>query len=237
LNRREFNSLIFSIYGSACIVPRLLAARTVSSTDVTEVYKGASSLHYSRVLTHWLSRKGGEPVAAPAKPLNDTTEQHVESAGAFLAYHTFGKGPIMVILAGGPGYEAGYMTWANKELSSYADGDELPDYRVISASATGRFSGWGGSQAAFPIPSAVLEEAHRRFATEVCLTQAIAVCEDLVRTATTDGRITMHLARELRPLLPESHTVYSKDVSNRRVPRDTKTDRNALLSGLGMISV
>ncbi len=83
-------------------------------------------------------------------------------------------------------------TWANKELSGYADEDELPDYRVISAAATGQFSGWGGSQATFPIPSAVLEEAHRQFATEVRLTQAIAAYEDLVRTATTDGRITMY---------------------------------------------
>ncbi len=44
-------------------------------------------------------------------------------------------------------------TWANKELSGYGDEDELPDYRVVSATATGHFSGWGGSQAALSYPS------------------------------------------------------------------------------------
>jgi len=83
-------------------------------------------------------------------------------------------------------------TWANKELSGYGDEDKLPDYRVVSATATGHFSGWGGSQATLPIPPAALEEEHRRFATQVHLVQAIAAYEDLVKTATTDGQITIH---------------------------------------------
>ncbi len=31
-------------------------------------------------------------------------------------------------------------TWANKGLSGHGDEDELPDYRVVSATATGQFS-------------------------------------------------------------------------------------------------
>jgi hypothetical protein len=82
-------------------------------------------------------------------------------------------------------------TWANKELSGYGDEDELPNYRVVSATATGHFSGWGGSQATLPIPPAALEKNHQRFATQVHLVQAIATYEDLVKTATTDGQITV----------------------------------------------
>jgi hypothetical protein len=83
-------------------------------------------------------------------------------------------------------------TWANKELSGYGDEDELPDYRVVSATATGHFSGWGGSQATLPIPPAALEKNDQRFATQARLAQVIATYEDLVKTATTDGQITMH---------------------------------------------
>ena len=35
-------------------------------------------------------------------------------------------------------------TWANKELNGYGEDDELPEYRVIPASAKGHLSGWGG---------------------------------------------------------------------------------------------
>jgi hypothetical protein len=83
-------------------------------------------------------------------------------------------------------------TWANMELSGYGDEDELPNYRVVSATAMGHFSGWGGSQATLPIPPAALEKNHQRFASQVHLAQAIATYEDLVKTATTDGQITMH---------------------------------------------
>lgn len=82
--------------------------------------------------------------------------------------------------------------WANKELSGYADEDELPNYRVVSATAIGHFSGWGGSQATLPIPPAALEKNHQRFATQVHLAQAIATYEDLVKTATAEGQITMN---------------------------------------------
>jgi hypothetical protein len=82
-------------------------------------------------------------------------------------------------------------TWANKELSGYSNEDELPDYRMVSAAATGHFSGWGGSQATLPIPPAALEKSHWRFATQVHLAQAIADYEDLVKTTATGGQITM----------------------------------------------
>ncbi|HEX4577126.1 MAG TPA: hypothetical protein VH117_07220 [Edaphobacter sp.] len=83
-------------------------------------------------------------------------------------------------------------SWANKELDGYANDDELPDYRVIGAQAKGHFNGWGGSRLNhFPIPPAVLEEKHRQFATKVYLRQAVAAYEHLVKTAKSDGRITL----------------------------------------------
>lgn len=80
--------------------------------------------------------------------------------------------------------------WANKELNSYGKDDDLPAYRVTTTQSKGNFSGWGGSQTnGFIIPPAVLEQKHRRFATEARLPQAISAYEDLVRTAKPDGTI------------------------------------------------
>ncbi|HEY4901310.1 MAG TPA: hypothetical protein VIH91_10885 [Terriglobales bacterium] len=74
-------------------------------------------------------------------------------------------------------------SWANKELNGYANDDELPGYRVSLAQAKGNFSGWGGSAMNhWPIPPALLEPKHQRFAREVLLTQAISAYEDLVAT-------------------------------------------------------
>jgi hypothetical protein len=72
-------------------------------------------------------------------------------------------------------------TWANKELNGYEHGDELPDYRIAPAQAKGHFSGWGGSSISnWPIPSALLEPQHQRFAKEVRLTESISAYEDIV---------------------------------------------------------
>ena len=83
-------------------------------------------------------------------------------------------------------------TWATNELNGYADIDNVPEYRVTSAQATGNFVGWGRSQASLPIPPAVLEEKHKRWATKVYLTQAITVYADLIRRAKPDSTITLN---------------------------------------------
>jgi hypothetical protein len=66
-------------------------------------------------------------------------------------------------------------TWAEKELDGYGETDELPEYRRVGAIAKGHF--FGPFQAQLknqPLPPSVLEPEHRRFATEVWLTQPIA---------------------------------------------------------------
>jgi len=83
--------------------------------------------------------------------------------------------------------------WATKELNGYQEDDDLPDYRLTPAQAKGNFVGWGHSQVnGYPIPPAVLEEKHKRWATTVSLTQAIGTYEDLVKRAKTDGTITLN---------------------------------------------
>lgn len=130
-------------------------------------------------------------------------------------------------------------TWANKELSGYGGKDELPDYRVVSATATGHFSGWGGSQATLPIPPAALEENHQRFATQVHLAQAIATYEDLVKTATADGKITMHWPPNLvlyyQNRIPFRSQQMSLVVAYQEIPKPTlvellDTVRNRVLN-------
>jgi hypothetical protein len=82
-------------------------------------------------------------------------------------------------------------TWATKELNGYQEGDDLPEYRLTPAQANGNFVGWGHSQVnGYPIPPAVLEERHRKWATTVHLTQAIGAYEDLIKRAKPDSTIT-----------------------------------------------
>ena len=82
--------------------------------------------------------------------------------------------------------------WATKELNGYQADDELPEYRLTPAQAKGNFVGWGHSQVnGYPIPPAVLEERHKRWATTAHLTQAIGAYEDLVKRAKPDGTITL----------------------------------------------
>lgn len=82
--------------------------------------------------------------------------------------------------------------WATKELNGYQDEDDLPEYRLTPAQAKGNFVGWGHSQVnGYPIPPAVLEERHKRWATTVHLAQAIGAYEDLVKRAKPDSTITL----------------------------------------------
>ena len=84
------------------------------------------------------------------------------------------------------------QTWANKELKGYDSADDLPDYRVMPASAKGLFSGFGGSSSIHPIPPVLLEEQHRQLATVLRLTQGIGAYEDLVKRTEPGGTPTMH---------------------------------------------
>jgi hypothetical protein len=71
--------------------------------------------------------------------------------------------------------------WAENELNGYEPNDDgIPKYRRIDAPAKGFFVGAFGSQINNqPIPPAMLEKRHRRYAQAVVLFQPIASYEDL----------------------------------------------------------
>jgi hypothetical protein len=65
-------------------------------------------------------------------------------------------------------------------MIGYDPDDNLPPYRVLTTLAKGNFSGYGGRQLrAWPIPPAVLEEEHRKLATETPLIHPVSTYEDL----------------------------------------------------------
>lgn len=83
-------------------------------------------------------------------------------------------------------------SWANQELNGYSSEEDLPNYRVTPAQAKGHFSGpFGSGWNYFPIPPAVLEEKHQRFALRVALVQAISAYEDIVNSSRGGGSITV----------------------------------------------
>uniref|UniRef100_UPI0039B8CC54 AbiTii domain-containing protein n=1 Tax=Albidovulum sp. TaxID=1872424 RepID=UPI0039B8CC54 len=71
--------------------------------------------------------------------------------------------------------------WVSKELNGYDMNDpDLPEYRKVRAPAKGLFIGPLGSQINDqPLPSAVLEPDHRRFAETADLVQPIAAYEEI----------------------------------------------------------
>jgi hypothetical protein len=70
----------------------------------------------------------------------------------------------------------------NTGVNGYASDDELPSYRVVAAGAKGNFSGpFGSGVNNLPIAAVMLEESHRRFATNLPLQEAVSTYEDLVK--------------------------------------------------------
>lgn len=74
--------------------------------------------------------------------------------------------------------------WANDELRGYNSTDNLPEYRTISAAATGRFLGPFWAHFEQGIPSSALEKKHRKFAEVVHLTQPVGTLEDTLKSGT-----------------------------------------------------
>jgi hypothetical protein len=64
--------------------------------------------------------------------------------------------------------------WANEELNGYASIDTLPEYRILSAAATGTFVGPGWMQTTQGIPSGALKKQHQKFAETVYLSQPVS---------------------------------------------------------------
>jgi hypothetical protein len=75
--------------------------------------------------------------------------------------------------------------WANEELNGYASVDTLPEYRILSAAATGTFVGPGWMQTTQGIPSGALKKQHQKFAETVYLSQPVSTLEDILKTART----------------------------------------------------
>jgi hypothetical protein len=81
------------------------------------------------------------------------------------------------------------IDWATQELNGY-DSDNLPDYRVLSVHARGYFSGpFGSSVTNLPIPSYLMEENHRHFATTVYLSDSLSTYEELMRADHSTFRV------------------------------------------------
>jgi len=70
--------------------------------------------------------------------------------------------------------------WANEELDGYHSVDNLPDYGVLPAPATGLFVGPGWMRFQQGIPSMALEEKHRKWAQSVYLTQSVGTLEHML---------------------------------------------------------
>jgi hypothetical protein len=68
--------------------------------------------------------------------------------------------------------------WVEKELNGFAEDDELPSYREVSAISKGFFLGAFGSEIRNqPIPPGMLKEEHRKFVGTARLVQPIAAYE------------------------------------------------------------
>ena len=70
--------------------------------------------------------------------------------------------------------------WVAKELNGYKSVDDVPDYRIIGAPATGHLAGpFRSGYQNIIIPPILLPDWGRKFAEEVRFTQPIATIEDL----------------------------------------------------------
>ena len=74
--------------------------------------------------------------------------------------------------------------WANQELNGYESGKNVPEYRIVQAPSKGDFLGpFHFQYKSHIIPSIVLEEKHRDFATTIHLTQSVSAYDELSRDA------------------------------------------------------
>lgn len=77
--------------------------------------------------------------------------------------------------------------WATNELNGYGEVDDLPQYRMVQITARGFFVGPMRAQINNqPLPSLVLDENHRWWATTAMLNEPVASYEAMVRE-TKDG--------------------------------------------------
>jgi hypothetical protein len=78
--------------------------------------------------------------------------------------------------------------WVERELKGYGQDDPLPEYRVVPVVAKGNFSGIGGAKIEnLPLPSGILDEKHREWATTTHLFSPIAAYEGLAEQPKDGG--------------------------------------------------
>jgi hypothetical protein len=74
--------------------------------------------------------------------------------------------------------------WANQELKGYAEPENVPEYRIVHAGATGRFrAGYMFPEITRPLPASMMEERHRRFAQIVYLAEPVNSYENNLKDA------------------------------------------------------
>lgn len=87
---------------------------------------------------------------------------------------------------------ASLKRWANQELNGYTEADNVPEYRIIYAGATGTFNaGYAYPTIKRPIPASVMDEKHRWAATEARLTEPISSYESILQTDRTKGNLSI----------------------------------------------
>jgi hypothetical protein len=72
--------------------------------------------------------------------------------------------------------------WANEELDGYSDTENLPEYRILRATATGLFVGPGWLRVEQGIPSVRLEKDHRKFGETVYVAQPVGTLEEMIKS-------------------------------------------------------
>jgi AbiTii len=78
--------------------------------------------------------------------------------------------------------------WVQKELDGYADGEELPDYRIKRCQSKGNFVGFAGRQLNnAPIPTQNLPEPLRESISQVRFRESVSALQNLAQTGDRDS--------------------------------------------------
>jgi hypothetical protein len=84
----------------------------------------------------------------------------------------------------------GLREWANHELKGYPDVSSVPEYRTVTAGATGTFNaGYAFPNITRPIPAAVLEKEHRWAAETVHLAEPVTAYETALKSDSEAQRL------------------------------------------------
>jgi hypothetical protein len=93
------------------------------------------------------------------------------------------------------------VEWVNNELTGYADGANVPPYRVISSHVQANLSHPRARYRGHPIPIGHLKEEEQEILQKSPMPQSLAVLEDLVRAGTGGQSFGRPLPMEMNSLL------------------------------------